>query len=261
MREARRAKVERLREMTAAELSVEASELLVLHVDRVEPSCVADLYALEELRMPGFLGEQLATFVRRTSREIRDLPVASQTVFFGQLAEVPATDVPANLRALAATIPTAARHAATWADTAPSVVVLPTPLPVQQQKAASGGRIVTPELAAARRKEAPSREEREAKARKERVSRARVPQEAKPKLEDDPRYPWMRNEILTRLSSFANLERGLLETVLISSVRASAVRADVPWTSLSQEEVLAAVRALSRERKVVQKAGRWVLVR
>jgi hypothetical protein len=123
-----------------------------------------------------------------------------------------------------------------------------------------GGRVVTPELSSARMRRAPTREEREEDARrqKERTPRVRAP---KPPPEDDPRKPWMREQILERLSSFANRDRGLLETVLISSIRAAAARPDVGWASLTQDDVKGAVRALGREGRIAQRSGRWVFVR
>jgi hypothetical protein len=258
-----RARVERLREMTASEVGVEALELLDKHVERIAPECVADLFALSELALPGHTGEALHNFVRRASRELGDLSPAGRNVFLVDIGELPPQRVPANLRAVLGRIPGGAQLLTHIAPTTPEVVKLPEPLPVAQQPRT--GRITTPEVAAARRKVAPTREEREERAREEaRPARARAERAmrpVKPRLEDDPRYAWLREQLLGRLSEFAYRDRGLLEAVIVSSIRAAAVRAESPWPTLTQEDVRATLRALSRDGRVVSRSGRWVFVR
>jgi hypothetical protein len=251
--------VDRLREIPASEFEVEASELFDKHVDRIDPACVADVFAVAELNLPGYLGSQLGAFVRRASRELGDLPEVARAVFVTRLAELPAAKIPANLRAVVARLPGGASRAAIWATTPPEVFALPVPVPVSRQ-APVAGRVVTPELADARMRRAPTREQREDDARrqKERAPRVRAP---KPVPEEDPRKPWMRTQILERLSSFANRDRGLLESVLISSIRAAAARPDVGWVSLTQDDVKGVVRALGREGRIILRSGRWVFVR
>jgi hypothetical protein len=249
--------VDRLREIPASEFEVEASELFDKHVDRIDPTCVADLFAVAELNLPGYLGSQLGAFVRRASRELVDLPEVDRAVFVTRLSELPASKIPANLRAVVARLPGGAARAAAWVGQAPEVFALPVPVPVARQLPVAG-RVVTPELADARMRRAPTREQREDEARR---PKERLPRAPKPPPEEDPRKPWMRAQILERLSSFANRDRGLLESVLVSSIRAAAARPDVGWASLTQDDVKGVLRAMGREGRIVNRSGRWVFVR
>lgn len=232
-----RMSVEGLRTSSLSTLSVLVSDVIRQHVDRIDPACVADLFALVELSVGGAIGVDLEVWATRAEREIADLPDGSaRATFVAELATLPPERVPARLRAaveglearsqgMVAERVAAAREL--WAATPPEVVVLPVPK-------ASGGKA----------------------AGEKKVAAVKAPRAARtPAAMVDPRRAeWVREDVVVRLGSREYIERGLKESILVAGIRHRS-----PYKDLTSEEVMAELRKLERERKLKHTGDRWLL--
>ena len=248
-----RLSVEGLRSTDPQTLPVLVAEALRLHIDRVEPSCIADLFALSELGLRGAFGAELSNWARRAAREIRDLPAGeARTAFVAEVGELDPAHVPAAMRealaalAAASSGPTLAAldaAAATWSATPPTPVVLPLPKPkaVKAVQEATVTRATTASAAAATRTKTDTPARRLA---------AKTPAA----MVDPRRGEWVREDVMARLGSREYVERGLKESILVAGVKHRS-----PYKDLTDEEVRAELRRLERERKLKHTAERWLV--
>ena len=221
------------------------------HVDRVEPACVADMFALSELQLSGALGVDLRGWAARATRELEDLPEgAPREEFLALLAEVPAADIPETLRVIVramgdtASPDTAARVAAldaTWTETPPAAVVLPVAAAKAAPRVTTGVSDRATTVEQARAKKAPSA--------------PKAPKAAKTPARDvDPRRAeWIRTDAVTRLATPEYAERGLKESILLAGIQHRS-----PYTDLTIEEIKVELRKLERERRLKHTGERWL---
>lgn len=232
--------VEGLRTSPAATLPVLVSDVIRQHVDRIDPSCIADLFALAELPLGGSLAADLGAWATRAEREIADLPDgAARAAFVAELATLPPGRVPARLRVAVEGLegrsqPMVSERVAAarelWARTPPDAVSLPTP------KAATAR---APASASERRTAAPARAPRP----------ARTPAH----LVDPRRGEWVREDAVARLKAPEYLERGLKESILVAGIKHRS-----PYKDLTTEEIMSELRRLERERKLKHTGERWL---
>lgn len=248
-----RLSVEGLRSTDPQTLPVLVAEALRLHIERVEPSCIADLFALSEVGLKGAFGAELANWARKAAREIRDLPAGDvRTAFVAEVSELEPSQVPQTMRealsalAAASSGPTLAAldaAAAVWAGTPPAPVVLPQPKPkaTKAVQEATVTRATTASAAAATRtkSETPAR---------------RLAPKTPAAMVDPRRAEWVREDVMARLGSREYVERGLKENILVAGVKHRS-----PYKDLTDEEVRAELRRLERERKLKHTAERWLV--
>jgi len=230
-------------------IQVSTQDLLRLHSDRIAVSCIADLFAIAEVELPGSLAGELRAFTQRVSREFLDLPEGNARMEF--LAELSALDpvlIPHTLRraieAFGAHSSEAVKNATeklldSWKNTPPASVRLPRPPP--RSTSAS-----TPE---------PVRKVEEPK-KIVKTPRPRTPAA----LVDTVRVEWIRNDVMERLKTREYADRGLKESVLIAGCQHRGSHLlENPHKNLTEEEIRAELRRLEREQKVKHAGDRWVI--
>lgn len=242
-----RMSVEGLRTSPAATLPVLVSDVIRQHVDRIDPSCIADLFALAELPLGGALAADLGAWATRAEREIADLPDGTaRAAFVAELAALPPGRVPARLRAVVEALagrsqPSVSERVAAvrelWARTPPDPVILPTPRAPSGRAAAAAAerRSATPE----RKTASPTRPPRA----------PRTPAH----LVDPRRGEWVREDAVARLKAPEYLERGLKESILVAGIKHRS-----PYKDLTTEEVMSELRRLERERRLKHTGERWL---
>lgn len=215
------------------------------HIDRIEPACVADLFALAEAKLPGALGTDLAAWSARANREIRDLPAGqARATFVAEVSELPPEQVPASLRAAVLALPHQPDIAGQieelrgrWESVDPSPVNLPvSPPKAAVQKATVSHTPTTPTSTKA-------------------ATATRAPRVVKTpaSMVDPRRAEWIREDAVARLNSREYVERGLKESILVAGIRHRS-----PYKDLTDEEVKAELRRLERERKLKHTGERWL---
>ena len=228
--------VENLRNTPAATLPALTDDALRLHMERIAPACVADLFALAELPLPGSLSADLKNWAARATREIADLPDGSRREFLTAISELPIGTIPGRLRdAITALIPSSGPEvaafvedlAAKWADSEPDPVVLPVKKAVAKGAAADGAKKVTASGKPARAPRTPA---------------AQV---------DTRRAEDIRNEALETLPRY---ERGLKESVFLAGIKHRS-----HFRDLTDAECLTELRRMERERKVKHTGDRWMM--
>lgn len=225
-------------------IQVLIQDIVRQHVDRIEPACVADLFALSEAKLPAALAADVTQWAAKAAREIHDLPSGDgRATFVAEVAALAPDQVPAALRAAVLGLPPQADIAeqiealrAKWDAAAPAPVTLPVAAP----KAAVQKATVALGAAAAGTTKAPAA--------------ARAPRVVKtPASMIDPRRAeWIREDAVTRLNSREYVERGLKESILVAGIRHRS-----PYKDMTDEEVKAELRRLERERKLKHTGERW----
>ncbi|MDP2311799.1 MAG: hypothetical protein Q8P41_02765 [Pseudomonadota bacterium] len=223
-------------------IQVLTQDVIRQHIDRIEPACIADLFALAETRLPGPLAADLSHWAARASREILDIPDGpTRGTFLAEVAEIPPESVPNGMRrailALASgSIPDTAalieRLRVSWADIEPAPV----------------------KLGVATAAKVAEKAEKAAKAPK--VAGATKPRVVKTpaSMVDPRRAEWIRGDAVTRLGSREYSERGLKESIFVAGIKHRS-----PYKDLTDEEVKAELRKLERERKLKHTGERWLI--
>lgn len=227
--------VEGLRTTPASLLPALVGDALRLHVERLQPECVADLYALAELGLPGGLGGDLETWAARATREIADLTLDGRRLLLAAVEELSPGAVPGRMRDALRALAEGAeediaaclqRLDARWAEAAPEVVTLP------EQRVPGG--VPTPKKVAAPK--AP-----------------RAPRAPKtPAAQVDPRRAeYVREDVLATLKERT---AGVKETILVAGIKMRA-----PFSDMAEKEIASELRKMERERKLKKTAERWLI--
>lgn len=234
-----KASVDNLRSSDAVTVQVLVADLLRLHIERIETSVVADLFALADAGIPGSLGADLKAWAGRATREVLDIPDGdARRGFLHEVGALPGKSVAERLReAVAAlagnssaeTIVVIDALAARWEAEPPEAIVLP----------AKRGKV---SAAAAKAGDAPRKV---AGTRKAAVPRT-------PAVDVDPRRAAYVREDVT--GTLQHLERGIKESVLLAGIRHRS-----PFKDLTEAEVKAELRKLERERKLKKTGERWTI--
>jgi hypothetical protein len=217
------------------------------HVDRIEPACVADLFALADAGLSGTLAVDLTQWASRAAREIRDLPAGeARAACVAEISEMPAEQVPHGLRTAVLGLPAQADIAdaiealrASWEGVEPA----PVKLPAAAAKAPVQAATIAPGATASGAKRAAT------------TAATRAPRVVKTpaSMVDPRRAEWIREDAVTRLNSREYVERGLKESILVAGIRHRS-----PYKDLTEEEVKAELRKLERERKLKHTGERWL---
>lgn len=236
--------VDNLRQSDAVTLGILVADLLRLHIERIELSCVADLFALAEADLPASLSTELRNWATRASRDVVDiLEGEARAIFLSEVAELPAAKVSKGLREAVqgmavhgspGTLAALEELSKAWAAVEPEVIVIP-------KKA---GKVV----AAAAAKAAKDPAAKVVKnAPKKRVGAAKTPA-----ADVDPRRAqYIRDEAIATLSPY---ERGVKESILVAGIRSRA-----PFPDVNEAEVRSELRKLERERRLKKTAERWMI--
>jgi hypothetical protein len=246
--------VENLRSSPPGTIAALTQDLFRQHVERIEPTCVADLFALSELDLPGPLGGDLRGWASKASREIHDLPEGEvRAAFLADVGELKAADVPRSMREVIAALATKSGAdtqarvealTAAWDAEPPAAVSLPTAKPrAAAVQAAATARATTAEAATARK----SAEPKAPKA--PRATGTRTPA----KDVDPRRAEWIRGDALGRLGAPEYVERGLKEAILLAGIKHRS-----PYTDLTDEEIKVELRKLVREGRLKHTGERWL---
>lgn len=230
-----KASVDNLRQSDAVTVQVLVADLLRLHIERIEISVVADLFALSEVELPVVVAADLAAWAGKATREVCDLPDGEiRRAFLAELAALPPASVPARFRAAAAAMAASSSAetlvvldslAKVWEDIAPTPVVIPVKKGRVASKAAATKKVAAPRKVA-------------------------VPKT--PPAEVDPRRSaYVRSDVTGTLQY---LERGIKESVLLAGIRARS-----PFKDMLEAEVKAELRKLERERKLKKTGERWMI--
>ncbi|MDP2305933.1 MAG: hypothetical protein Q8P18_07875 [Pseudomonadota bacterium] len=216
-------------------IQVLTQDVIRQHIDRIEPACVADLFALAETRLPGALAADLSQWAARAAREILDIPDGeTRANFLAEVAEIPPESVPNGLRrailalapvSIADTTELVERLRVSWADIDPTPVKLAVPVAVP--KAAAAPKTTT------------------AKPRVVKTPASMI---------DPRRAEWIRGDAVTRLGSREYSERGLKESIFVAGIMHRS-----PYKDVTEEEVKAELRKLERERKLKHTGERWLI--
>lgn len=240
-----RLNLERLRVSSPSMIQVLTQDVIRQHIERIAPSCIADLFALSEAKLPVALSNDLRGWAMRAEREILDIPDGEpRTIFLGELGELPAADIPATLREAIYSLGTVSQAETAerveelrqrWSEVPPAPVTIAVPTrPVVQKGAAAAGA----NGKAARATATP-------RARAVKTPAALV---------DPRRAEWIRGDAVTRLGSREYAERGLKESIFVAGIRHRS-----PFTDLTDEEVKVELRRLERERKLKHTGERWLI--
>jgi hypothetical protein len=240
--------VDGLRDMPATLVAVQVDGILREHVERVMPRCVADLFAIDELGLPGQFGSLLRAFTGRVARELRGLQRERAASFVREMEDVPAAHVPSTLRAVVVELPGGEALSDGWTATPPAPVTLPVPAAIDRKAALHApGRSITPEMARARRTHAP-RPEPAASTTPKTPRAPRAPQV------EDTRAIWIREDVTRRMKDAP--DSGVIEGLLVGGVQK---RAEANWPDLRAEDVVMVLRSMARgERPALRtRGGRW----
>ena len=236
--------VDNLRQSDAVTLGILVADLLRLHIERIEISCVADMFALAEADLPASITAELRNWATRAARDVVDLPEGeARAIFLSEVAELPPAKVSKGFREAVqgmavhgspGTIAALDELAKAWDAAAPEVITIP-------KKA---GKVV----AAAQAKAAKDPlAKKVVGAPKKRVGAAKTPA-----ADVDPRRAlYIRDEAVATLSPY---ERGVKESILVAGIRSRA-----PYPDVNEAEVRTELRKLERERKLKKTAERWMI--
>ncbi len=238
--------VERLRVSSPAMIQVLIQDIIRQHIDRIEPACVADLFALADAKLSGPLATDLSQWALRAAREIHDLPHGqARATFVAEVSELAPEQVPTSLRNAVLSLPTQADIApqledlrSRWEAVEPAPVKLPVSAPRAPVQAATVSHGAT--AAGSTRSSTPA---------------ARAPRTVKTpaSMVDPRRAEWIREDAVSRLNAREYVERGLKESILVAGIRHRS-----PYKDLTDEEVKAELRKLERERKLKHTGERWL---
>lgn len=232
--------IENIRTTPAETLGFLIGDVLRKTIDRIDPECAADLFALSEVKLPVGLGEDVRNWVLRARKDIADMPEGDgMQVFLAAVADIPAQRVPAPMReAVLATRARASAEtaafldelAADWEATPPKALVLPAKKVVKAAAVTAGGDPIKKKVAGAPRTSSPKT----------------------PAAQVDPRRAeWVREDVIARLQPY---ERGLKDSILVSTTVHRS-----PYKDLTEAEVRAELRKLERERKLKHSGDRWMM--
>ncbi len=241
--------MDNLRTSDAVTVTILVADLLRLHIDRIETSVVADLFALSDADISAAVGADLRAWAGRATREVIDLPEGdARRGFLAEVAAMPAELVSARFRAAieglaptasAETMATLESLAATWAATPPAVLVLPT-----KPKSKVSAQVAAAEAA-------PRKVARAPKA-------GAAPKT--PVADVDPRRgAFVRDDVRTTLEG---KDPGIKENVLVAGIKHRS-----PFKDMTEAEIRAELRKLEREglkqkpgTARIRKSGeRWVI--
>ncbi len=222
-------------------IQVLIQDVIRQHIDRIEPACVADLFALAETKLPAGLVADLSFWAARAAREILDIPDGeTRATFLAEVGEIAPESVPHGLRrailafaavSQAETVALVEQLRERWESVEPTPITVPTPTARQSADA-----IAAKEKKAAK---APAR-----------PKVARTPAA----MVDPGRAEWIRGDAVARLGAREYVERGLKESIFVAGLRHRS-----PYKDLTEEEVKAELRRLERERKLKHTGERWLI--
>ena len=110
--EVQKSSVDNLRNSDALTVQILVADIIRLHIERIETSVVADLFALADAELPGGLSDDLKVWAGRATREVIDLPEGeARRGFLAEVAALPDALVPERLRAAIAALPRRCRLA------------------------------------------------------------------------------------------------------------------------------------------------------
>ena len=238
-----------LRTSDPASLSVLTQDLLRQNLSDIAPGTLADLFALSEAGdvLPRPQLRDLQSFTRQKEREVRDLPDGKHLQgFLEDMASIEPSQVPASLRSVVENL----QHVERLAQVTQEMLELlrsswqevePAPLHLERRPAAVIHHPPTP-----KRLRTPTDEP--SPRRRPRKGPASAPT-SQPQAQNE-RESWIRQYVIERLDTHG--DRGLKESILLATTCHQA-----PWNDMPKAEVLAVLRALKREGKVRNSAGRW----
>lgn len=225
-----RIQIDGLRTSDHATIAAKISDVVRQHLDSVDPTAVADLFAISELKLPASLAADLRSWSITATQMLRDMPDnGTRGAWLNDISLMEAEKIPARLREAVlgllpgsggAVVEQIEALAVRWTETAPEVLVLP-----KKARASSAA----PKAA------------KEPKAVKE----AKAPV-------DPRRAEWVREDAVTRLNASEYAERGLKESIFLSGIRKRC-----PY-DLTDEEIKVHLRKLEREGKVKHTGERWL---
>lgn len=222
-----KASIDNLRNSDAVTVTILVADLLRLHIERIETSVVADLFALSDADLPGSLAADLKVWAGRATREVLDLPEGDiRRGFLAEVAALPVANVPARLRAAIEGLSTSAstdtlvvieQLVRSWADTPPTPLVLPT------KKSRVSAQVAAVEKAP----------------RKTRAPKApAVPKT--PVADVDPRRAaFIREDVKYTLDG---KDPGIKENVLVGGIKHRS-----PFKDMTEAEIKAELRKIERE--------------
>lgn len=235
--EVQKASVDNLRYSDAVTVQVLVADLLRLHIERIETSVVADLFALSEAALPALLAADLKSWAGKATREVCDIPDGElRRAFIAEVAALPAASVCARFREAMAAMATSSSAetvaaldelANSWEGVEPTPVVVPT----------KKGRVAAKSAAAPKKTVGAPK-------------KVAVPKTPPPDI-DPRRAAYVRSDVTGTLQ---HLERGIKESVLLAGIRARS-----PFKDLAEPEVKAELRKLERERKLKKTGERWMI--
>lgn len=238
--------VDRLRSSSPSMIQAQTQDVIKQHIDRIEPACVADLFALAETRLPAALNADLTAWASRAAREILDIPDGpARETFLAEVSEIPPAAVPHGMRrAIVALIPVSSPETVAlieslkvrWQEAEPEAVKVASapPKPVQSAAISHGATAAGANKTTA-------------------APRTRVVKTPASMI-DPRRAEWIRGDAVTRLGAHEYAERGLKESILVAGIRHRS-----PYKDLTEEEVKAELRRLERERKLKHTGERWTV--
>ena len=236
-----KASVDNLRSSDALTVQVLVADLLRLHIERIETSVVADLFALADAGIPGSLGADLKAWAGRATREVLDIPDGeARRTFLAEVAALPGGAVSERLReaiggltanSSSETLAVIDTMVRAWESVPPVAVVLPT----------KKGKVAA---AAAKAEAAGPKKVVGA------PKRAAVPRT--PAADVDPRRAAYIREDVT--GTLQHLERGIKDSVLVGGIRHRS-----PFKDMTEAEIKAELRKLERERKLKKTGERWTI--
>jgi hypothetical protein len=244
-----RLNLERLRVSSPSMIQVLTQDVIRQHIDRIEPACVADLFALAEATLPASLASDLRDWARRAEREILDLPAGEpRALFIAEVAELRPEDVPANLREVIFALGAASSAElgarveelrGRWAEVPPAPVKVPVAAPTANKTAApANGSAGATRTTASKPAAAP------------RARAVKTPAS----MVDPRRAEWIRGDAVARLGSREYAERGLKESIFVAGILHRT-----PYSDMTEEEVKTELRRLERERKIKHTGERWLI--
>lgn len=219
--------MDNLRNSDVDTVTVLVADLLRLHIERIETSVVADLFALSEAELPTGLGADLKAWAGRATREVIDLPDGElRRGFLAEVAALPAAQVPARMRAAIEgmapssstdTLVVLEQLARAWGDEAPAALVL-----------SSKKSRVSQQIAAAQK--APKA-----------VRAPKAPAAPKTPVADvDPRRAaFIRDDVKQTLDG---KDPGIKENVLVAGIKHRS-----PFKDMTEAEIRAELRKVERE--------------
>lgn len=235
--------VDNLRRSDATTVSVLVADLLRLHIERIETTCVADLFALADAKLPSALSADLKNWATRAARDVVDLPEGpARRAFLAEVGELPPGKVGNRLREAikgmavngsAETIATLDELARAWeAEEAESVI-----LPTKPTKTVTGASAAGASAAPRKTTGAPKR-----------ASAAKTPV-----ADVDPRRAaFVRDDAVNRLKEYG--EKGLKESIFVAGIKHRS-----PFKDMTEAEIKTELRRLERERKVKHTGERWMI--